>query len=111
MRRADRVLAALLLALGLAVVPAAAQAGEDRGGTTGPCVSRAEYRAVAYGWSKARVHNLFDTAGWRSNIETSRVGTQEHRKYNACDGGLAYIVQFTDWNRSAAGFEVTRKFR
>lgn len=103
---------ALALALGLTLTAAPALATDDNGGTpVGPCVTKGEFGKVQHGMSKPKVHRIFGTAGWQSNYETGRVGTQEHRQYKACDGGTNYIVQFTDYNRDSTGLHVTKKMR
>ena len=48
------------------------------------CVTRAEYRKVQKGDTKARVHRIFDTTGHRETIAHSGRYRTEIRSYDTC---------------------------
>ena len=58
------------------------------------CVTRAEYRAVTKGMTKARVHKIFDTDGRRQAISTSGGYAFEIRSYKTCAPYSAVSVGF-----------------
>ena len=69
--------AATVLALAAgSVLTVAAPASADTPG----CVSKSEYRTVKKGWTKTRVHRLFDTRGKQS----ISYPPYEDREYKAC---------------------------
>lgn len=65
-------IAALIVPLALLATPAYA-------GTPG-CVGDGEFRSVDNGWTKARVHDVFETEG----TQFSRDGEIVTRQYRAC---------------------------
>src|SRR4051794_36124578 len=73
------------LSLGLFAVATPAQA-------VTPCVSHAEYSAVKEGWSKARVHRKFDTAGKQTYFKRFGALLVERRIYRGCGSQLSRIV-------------------
>jgi hypothetical protein len=64
---------------GLAVTAPTADATTDRTAAA-PCVSKKEYRQVKKGFTKARVHRIFGTAGTLAG----RRGGIEARGYKGC---------------------------
>jgi hypothetical protein len=63
---------------GTAIIAPAAQAD------TPGCVTRAEYRSVHKGMTKAKIARVFDTAGHRMAFATSGGYTSEIRNYKTC---------------------------
>jgi hypothetical protein len=58
------------------------------------CVTRAEFRNVHRGMSKAAVHRVFDTSGRRSAISHAGGYTFEIRSYRACTQFGAISIGF-----------------
>ena len=60
---------------------------------TAGCVTRAEFRKVDKGTSLARVHRVFDTAGFRFYFDGGGGGLPpaQSRAYDRCPGGQATV--------------------
>ena len=94
------------LVAGITLVPTtAAQA------TAAPCVSAAEYKAATIGKTKLNTHRLFGTAGWRIDYVSSRIGEQEHRGYNACNGDKVFIEYSNPVRDGIDALRITHKDR
>jgi hypothetical protein len=59
------------------------------------CVSRKEYHRVERGWSKRRVHRLFDFDGHQSSHFTIGGDSYQSREYRTCT--IAYGVRGFAW--------------
>ena len=94
-------------ALGAAVSPAQAAEGDTR-----PCVTRAEYRQVAKGMTKMRVHAIFDTSGKRLFINGGEV-SNEGREYPVCghprSGGSFVQVQYNNYATNGGPLRLSYK--
>jgi hypothetical protein len=77
-----KLVAALVLAGVLGVVPLAAPASAGAG-----CVSKAEFRRVDVGMRQAEVRTIFDTSGRR----ISSHGRREEYAYDACTGAVVFV--------------------
>lgn len=79
---------------------------------TRPCVTRGEYRQVAKGMTKSRVHGIFDTDGKRLFINRGQV-TNEGREYRVCghprSGGSYVQVQYNNYSTNGGPLRVARK--
>jgi hypothetical protein len=86
-----RILCALVLAVAtLGVAAPAAQADSPR------CVTKAEFRSVHVGMTKARVHRIFDTSGRRVTFARVRRYTSEVRRYRPCSRRTAISVSYAN---------------
>lgn len=77
-------LAAIAASVALIATPilTAAPAQADTPG----CVSRNEFGLVKKGWTKARVHRLFDTSGQQYYYSSAQYGfpAEQWREYDGC---------------------------
>jgi len=100
------MLAAAALAAGTALAPAlAAPAQADTPG----CVSKAEYGKVRTGWSLARVHRLFDTAGSQIDYHPGSPGfpASQSRQYRGCP---AYSQVQVVYDKRNGVWRVTQRY-
>ena len=97
MKRSATLLVAMSTPLALLGAPAQAAPGER---DVRPCVTPAEFRQVAKGMSKLRVHDIFDTPG-RSLFANRGQVSNEAREYVVCghprSGGSFVQVQFDNY--------------
>ena len=82
------LVAAALTTATLVVAPPAEAAD------TPTCVTRAEYRAVSRGMTKARVHQIFDIAGHRDAISWAGGYGAEIRSYRPCSRYSAVSIAY-----------------
>jgi hypothetical protein len=76
--------AALAVALTVGAVPQA-----DAAGSPG-CVSRTEFRSVKRGYTKQRVHRVFETTGRQESWYSFGGDRYESRRYKACTKSYGY---------------------
>ncbi len=79
----------MVASAGLVTLTAGAAAADTPG-----CVTRAEYRNVHKGMTKARVARIFDTAGKRDAFARSGQYTSEIRSYNTCSKYSAVAISY-----------------
>ncbi len=105
MRKLTSVAAAFTLAMGT-VLAVGAPADADTAG----CVTKREFGRVAKGWSKARVHRVFDTRGTQSAFfgASSFSPAEEWREYRACRNPQYSMVQ-VDYEKRAGVWRVSDK--
>jgi hypothetical protein len=94
--------AGALLLSGMVAAPAAA---------THDCVSDYEFSLVRPGWTKDRVHRLFDVRGVRTAYSNSGGYIDETRAYRACrePGATRMYIWFDNYSSSGHGMRVWRK--
>jgi hypothetical protein len=88
------VLVATTASLAAAAVLVPVQTANAATNRSPGCVTRAEYRSVHKGWTKARVTKTFGTAGHREAIARSAGYGSEVRSYKTCSTYSAVSVAF-----------------
>jgi hypothetical protein len=79
-----------------------------------PCVSKAEFRSVSRGFSKKRVHRVFDVRGRQSYFfgGTAYSRPQQGREYRACTHwwrGGPHGTVYVDYRKRRGVWRVTSK--
>jgi hypothetical protein len=75
------------------------------------CVSDYEWSLVKRGWTKTRVHNLFDVVGVRESYYNYNGYIDETRAYRACKepGDTRMYLGFDNYSSSHDGMRVSSK--
>lgn len=89
MRKTTIAIAASVLTMAGSLLTTAPASADTEG-----CVTRAEYRKVHRGDTKARVHRIFDTAGHRDAISSSGGYRSEIRSYHTCSRFSAVSISW-----------------
>lgn len=60
------------------------------------CATRAEYRTISKGMSKARVASILDTSGKRMSYVVSGSNTAEMRNYRTCLAYSSLVILYSN---------------
>jgi hypothetical protein len=96
--------AGALLLSGMIAAPAPAAVTHD-------CVSDHEFSLVKPGWTKDRVHRLFDVRGVRTSYSNFDGFIDESRAYRACrePGATRMYIWYDNYSSSGHGMRVYSK--